>query len=164
MKHPIKALSLAVVLAIAALAYEPRSAEGAALGEQGLTDAQVATIKETIETWSQDLVDGDFEAWAAHWAEDAVLMPPGHDRVVGREQLVTYMKANYDAVATLTSTDWDFAGRDDLAVVTNNVTFTAKSGGGDGAPVHIKQIIVLRMHDDGAWLVQSVIFNMGAKG
>ena len=162
MKHLIMASSLAFVFAVIGISLPTASADtNTTLGEQGLSDAQVADIKETINVWTQDLIDDNFETWAAHWAEGGALLPPGHDRIIGRDNLIAYMKKTYDSVEKLTFSDWDVVGRDDLAVVTNNVRFDLKVD--SGGPIHIKQIIVLRLHDDGEWMVQSVIFNMDSQ-
>lgn len=128
---------------------------GNGLGAQGLPDAEVAAIKEVVETWTHALVVQDFDNWVTYWAEDGVLMPPEHDRVVGHSQLLAYMQANFMELESITFADWNVVGRDDLAVVANSFIVTPKS---DGQEVG-KQIIVLRTDDEGRWLVHSVVFN-----
>jgi uncharacterized protein (TIGR02246 family) len=135
-----------------------------ALGAQGLSDAEFAAIKKTVETWTHALVAQDLENWIAHWAEDGVLMPPDHDRISGRANMLAYLQANFGPLESITFADWTMAGRDDLAVVANTVTVTPKREAGAGAPVAGKQIIVLRAQDDGRWLVQTVIFNYDGDG
>ena len=126
------------------------------LGVQGLSDAEVATVKETIETWTAALVKGDLAAWTGFWAKDAVLMPPGHVAFTGNAERDAYAKANFQGLAKATFSDWTVVGRDDLAVVSNIITVERKA---EGAPIVAKQIIVLRRQSDGRWLVQDVIFN-----
>lgn len=135
-----------------------------ALGAQGLSDAEAAAIKDTVETWTHALVAQDLENWMAHWAEDGVLMPPDHDRVSGRANMLAYLQANFGPLESIAFADWNVAGRDDLAVVANTVTVTPKREAGSGAPVAGKQIIVLRAQNDGRWLVQAVIFNYDGDG
>jgi ketosteroid isomerase-like protein len=135
-----------------------------ALGAQGLSDTELAAIKDTVEAWTDALVAHDLDNWMAHWAEDGVLMPPDHERVFGRANMLGYIQANFGPLESMTFADWSMAGRDDLAVVANTVTVTPKSEGSAGAPVVAKQIIVLRAEDDGRWLVQAVIFNYDGNG
>jgi ketosteroid isomerase-like protein len=133
-----------------------------ALGAQGLSDTACAAIKDTVETWTHALVTQDLDHWMASWAEDGVLMPPEHERVSGRANMLAYLQANFGPLESITFADWTMAGREDLAVVANTVTVTPRSEGGAGAPVVGKQIIVLRAREDGRWLVQTVIFNYDA--
>ena len=67
-----------------------------------------------------------------------------------------YIQSNFKDVANATFTAWAVVGRDDLAVVTSNITWEYESG---GSPTTVKQLIVLRLHQDERWLIQSVIFN-----
>jgi len=133
---------------------------GDGLGAQGLPDAEVAAIKDVVETWTHALVAQDFDNWVTYWAEDGVLMPPDHDRVVGHSQLLAYMEANFMELESITFSDWNVVGRDDLAIVANSFIVTPKSARRSGMPEVGKQIIVLRTNDDGRWLVHSVIFNL----
>ena len=134
------------------------------LGAQGLSDAESGAIKNTVETWTHALVTQDLDNWMAYWSEDGVLMPPDHDRVFGRANMLAYIQANFGPLESITFADWNVAGRDDLDVVANTVTVIPKSEGGASAPVVGKQIIVLRAQDDGRWLVQTVIFNYDGNG
>jgi uncharacterized protein (TIGR02246 family) len=134
------------------------------LGAQGLSDAETAAIKDTVETWTHALVAQDLDHWMAHWAEDGVLMPPDHERVFGRANMLAYLHANFGPLASITFADWNVVGRDDLAVVANTVMVTPKNESGASTPVVGKQIIVLRTQDDGRWLVQTVIFNYDGNG
>ncbi len=130
------------------------------LGEQGLSDGDVAAIKLAVETWSNDLVVGDIETWQTYWDENGMLMPPDHPRVIGRDNITTFITANFGGLASLTLTDWEVAGRDDLAVAVTTVSWVTADG---EASDPAKQVIVLRRHDNGRWLVQTVIFNSDGK-
>lgn len=160
--HIGKAALMAAVIALATLA--PRASlesahaeEMSALGAQGLTDAEVRVIKETINAWTDALVHGDMSRWDKYWAEDAVLMPPGSARITGdAKRNALAASPPYDDIGSATFSDWDVVGRDDLAVVTNNITIEAESG---REPSTSKQLIIMRRHADGKWLVQAVIFN-----
>ena len=109
-----------------------------------------AAVKETIEVWTQDLEEKDYTGWLTHWNEDAVLMPPEHPRVEGRQQIEGFVRQNFGNVAQIVLSDWKIEGRGSLAVVTNDVSWDGETA---------SQVIVLRKHPEGAWRVQTVIFN-----
>ena len=133
-----------------------------ALGVQGLSDGEAVKIRRIIETQTQDLMANNFDNYALAWAEDGVLMPLGHPRVIGRDAIVDFVEANYPGGTMIRYSDWDVAGRDDLAVATNNARIAF--GGEPQEPQFIDQIIVLRRHADGRWLVQTAIWTLDRPG
>lgn len=144
---------LAAGLMTLPVAAQQPSADGSSLGVQGLTDDEANGIKSLIEAWTKDLQSGDYAAWAKYWARDAVLAPPDHERIVGEAGIADYVRKNFGSSTGFSFDDWSIAGRDDLAVVTNTLTWQ-----GNGGDATYNQIIVLR-RDGSDWRVQSVIFN-----
>ncbi|MEM7123026.1 MAG: DUF4440 domain-containing protein [Pseudomonadota bacterium] len=130
------------------------------LGDQGLSDSDVDAIKQAVETWSNDLVVGDIDTWQTYWDANGMLMPPDQPRVVGRDNITAFITANFGGLKSLTLTDWVVAGRDDLAVAVTTVSWVTADG---EASDPAKQVIVLRRHDGGRWLVQTVMFNSDGK-
>ncbi|MEM7123055.1 MAG: SgcJ/EcaC family oxidoreductase [Pseudomonadota bacterium] len=150
--------SIAAVVSIVSLAASAETASADEVGElgvQGISDAETEAIKQVIVATANDLAKGDFAAYAQYWVEGGVLMPMNHPRLVGRENIVKFVEANYTKGTEVTFSDWEFAGRDDLAVVTNNAHFMP---GDSGEVQKVDQIIVMRKQDDGQWMVQAAIW------
>lgn len=151
--------SLAVLcagfLALAAHNHGAKAQDGAppsTLGTQGLSDADASAIKSLVEEWTKDLQAREFGAWEKYWTKDAALAAPDHERMVGEAAIAAYVKENFPTATGFSFADWAIAGRKDLAVVTNTLTWQAS--GGDES---YDQMIVLR-HGAGGWRVQSVLY------
>ncbi len=156
---------VAAVVALAVAFLSPWNAvnrpalasEIGALGKQGLSNVEVTSIKQTIVAWTDALINGDLELWNSYWAPGSVLMPPGLGRITGAAMRNSLARTPpYDNIASATFSDWDVVGREDLAVVANNITIQPKSG---GPPNVSKQLIIMRRHGTNKWLVQAVMFN-----
>ncbi len=134
----------AVTIALAAssvsmLASSSKAETGTTASHNGLSNADVAAIKETFKKSTNALVEGNLEVWSEFWTEDAVLMPPGHRSVTGLSKLVDFARGSLADLEALTQSDWTFEGRGDLAVTTQMV-WTYKNG----ATKNGKQVVVLR--------------------
>lgn len=127
----------------------------ATLGTQGLSDDEVATIRQTIEAWTKDFAGDDFAGWEKYWTSDPVLAAPGVDRMVGKADITAYVKKTFAGRGSYTFSDWSVAGREDLAVVTNTITWEPTGGQSEA----LNQMIVLRREQSGDWRVQSVLYN-----
>ena len=124
-----------------------------------LSDAEVASIKETIQAFTRCLEAQEFAKWVTYWAKDGLLMPPGHPRVVGHDALVDFMRKNFGNVQSVALTDWRVMGEGGLAIVTTNVDWTAQA---EKQPSEaMKQLLVLSKDAAGKWLLKTVIFNTG---
>ncbi|MEM1129863.1 MAG: DUF4440 domain-containing protein [Pseudomonadota bacterium] len=153
-------LCLAIVLSaggLGGLSTPVQAQDAGGLGVQGLDDDDVAQIKQVITDWTDAFVAGNLSEWDSFWATDAVLMPPGQARIDGEGKLNAFASTPpFDDVASASFTDWDVVGRDDLAVVTNDITLMSET---TGTPSVAKQVIVLRRNANGNWLIQAVMFN-----
>ena len=124
------------------------------LGTNTLPDNVTDQIQKLIETWTDDLFAGRIAEWKSFWAEEAVLMPAGRERVSGLGDITDYVTQAFSPDLRYRFTDWSFTGRDDLAVATNHVELNA-----DGAASQtFNQMIVLRRDTDQRWRIQAVIF------
>ena len=142
--------------ALAVVAASAAAEDSGALGIQGLSDAEVEAVKSLILTQTEYLEEQDIPAYARTFTETAVLMPLDHPRVIGRDNIVAFVEQNMSEGATVTYSDWDVAGREDLAVVTNNATISSNNSG--SIPRVIDQIVVLRFHEASGWQVQTAIW------
>jgi len=74
-----------------------------------------ATAKAQDQTTIQNLNDqfgksfnaGDIAAVAAHYTEDAVVLPPGAEMVMGRNAILTFWKAAYEQIGDIKLTAVD---------------------------------------------------------
>ena len=122
------------------------------LGDDHLAVKDRTAIRQLIIEWTDEFADSRIDAWLDRWADDAVLMPPGGPRVHGRENLAEFA-ASFPMGSNYQFEDWNFAGSNDLAIVSNRISLQ-----GDSSDEQLfDQIIVLRQKSD-VWKIQSVIF------
>lgn len=117
-------------------------------------DPAVTAVIEDIETFTQCLIDKDFDRWLGYWAEDGVLMPPDQPNVVGRENIGTFVRSNFGDVQSMTLSNWAVEVAGDLAAAASDVVWHNGSGGGGAS----KQVIILRRGVDGRWVRKRVIY------
>ncbi|MEM8562444.1 MAG: DUF4440 domain-containing protein [Pseudomonadota bacterium] len=123
--------------------------------DSNLSSSDIQAIKHMMERWTTLLVKRDWLNWQTHWAEDGVLMPPDHERVVGRDNLVDFAANSFDVVKSYQFSNWTFDGKDQLAVVTNTIAVEFEEQDTSA----LNQMLLLGKAADGQWLVQKVIFN-----
>jgi ketosteroid isomerase-like protein len=115
--------------------------------------ADAPAIQNMIEEWTDALAQQNFPLWITYWTDDAVLMPPGHPRVLGLEAIDAYGRTDFPRTDAFSFSDWRIEGQGDLAVVTNNIEWDDQT---------LKQVVVLR-RVAGQWKVHIVMFNAGVK-
>ena len=121
-------------------------------------DSDEAAIVRSIETFMRLLLQGNFDQWSDYWAENGVLMPPGHPRVIGRADIEAYVRANFGGAESMTLSNWDIDVEGDLAVVTTDARWQ-NAKGQEGS---LKQLMALRRASDGRWIRTRVIYNFDA--
>ena len=124
-----------------------------------LSSADVAAIESIHNRFPSVLLRRDFDALAAFYTEDAVLMPPHHPAVHGRAAIKAWM-AGFPHVTDFKLTIDRVDGRADLAYSRGAYTMTFRP---EGAPAPIndrgKFIEVLRRQSNGDWLLEADTFN-----
>lgn len=128
------------------------------LGPQGLSDAEAGKIQYFLESWTENLHFGNIDEYAEGFVDDAVLAPPGHDRIVGSQAIAQFMKNMAEGTMQFEFSSATIVGRGDLAVAANTIVWDVP-GMNVIATERYNQIIVLRKGDDGSWKVQSMIYN-----
>lgn len=92
--------------------------------------------------------------WETFWTEEPVLMPPGQQRIAGADKLADYVTQSFKPGLRYSFSDWSFTGREDLAVVTNQIALSSDAA----ATLTFNQMIVLRQDSEQRWRIQTVIF------
>jgi len=128
-----------------------------ALGANTLPDGESDRLRSLIEAWTDDWVGGEMAEWETFWTEEPVLMPPGQQRIAGAGKLADYVTQSFAPGLRYRFSDWSFTGRDDLAVVTNQIALSSEGSDAEAATV-FNQMIVLRRDTDQHWRIQTVIF------
>lgn len=126
-----------------------------------------ADLKSAARALDEALVEralaGDMAGMVdAYYAEDAVLLPPGHPPLHGRAAILPYWEAIGQGLVTI-ALDTTTVDGDDQAgygVGTGQLAI----GGPDGAPVQetITYLLAYRRQADGAWKVVANMWNPAA--
>ena len=129
-----------------------------ALGANTLPDGESVRLRSLIEAWTDDWVGGEMAEWKTFWTEEPVLMPPGQQRIAGAGKLADYVAQSFQPGLRYRFSDWSFTGREDLAVVTNQIALSSDAAG----TLTFNQMIVLRRDSEQRWRIQTVIFTPAA--
>ena len=127
-------------------------------------ESDASAVRQAVETFARCLVEEDFSTWAEYWAEDGVLMPPGHPSVIGRARILAFVRENFHGVRSMSLSNWRIDGNGDLAVVTNDVHWQSDAGEGKEAAGGAKQFMLLARQGDGKWVRKIVIYNSDQPG
>ena len=106
--------------------------------------------------------NADWSAWAAaHYEENATLLPPGGPAVKGREAIARYL-GSFGKVTNFEVTDEEIGGGGDVAYIAGVYDMTFEVSG--QAPVRDtgKYIEVWRRQPDGSWRCHLDTFNSDA--
>ena len=144
-----KTPSALAVLALIGFMAEPAAAQSAK-----------ASIEAALVTFEEAFNSGDTAAVAAHYTQDAVLLPPDATRVDGREAIQNFWKGAMDSGLKdlrLEAVEVEESG--DLAYEVGK--FALSVPGKDGAPADVmgKYIVVWKKGPDGTWRLHRDIWN-----
>ena len=132
---------------------EPEAAEPA-----GLSDADLAAHEATTQAWVNAVLAGDFAAVAATYTEDAVLMPPNAEAVVGRAAIQAFFES-FPPISNIELHSTEIEGVGDLAYVRGSYTLTVTPEGADPINDSGKYIEIRRKQADGSWLLSRDQYN-----
>ncbi len=127
----------------------------------------MTTARDSIEATNKTLLESlsgrDAAGVAAHYTDDAALLPPDAARIDGREGIQGFWQALIDAGlgdVTLTTQEVD-----DFGEVANEVgTISATAPSEDGGRVQLagKYVVVWKRGGDGTWRLHRDIWNFDA--
>ena len=148
-----RSMLLAVlVLVVASTACQPPAEEEAS---GALSDADIAAIRNTIESFVQANLASDWAAAAALFTEDAVRMPQNAPMIVGRAAILASMEAEPMIYTQWSNTPLEIDGRGDLAYARGTYSLTVA----DMPQTVGKYVWLLRQQPDGSWLAAAGIWN-----
>lgn len=127
----------------------------------GLSEVDVAAIRDVGANYSRLMNARDFKGVAALYAEDAIILPPDHSPVEGRAAIQAFLEDDAplsDFRVQLIEAD----GRQDLAYARERVTFTLHSEGAPQTLGESKVLSIWRKRSDGSWEVLRDIWNPAA--
>ena len=121
------------------------------------SESDAAAIRQASSDFALHAEAGDWDAVAALYTEEAVVMPPGQETVIGRSAIL-------DLFSPLTISDFQLVtaeidGRGDLAFARGTYVWTVRVGDGEPVPDGGKWLTVWRKQADGTWLLSQDIWN-----
>lgn len=129
------------------------------LAQAGLTQADVAAIRESTNTFAKAALAKDYATVASLYTEDAVVNPPMEPAVKGRTAIRAWLE-KFPPLTEFKASIAKVEGRGDLAYVLGNMTMTMVP---PGAPAPVKDsgkyVEIRRRQVDGKWLIAVDIFN-----
>ena len=141
------------VIAIGAIGCQPVEQCGP------LTEADIAAIEETENAYIQHMLAGDWDAVAALFTEDAILMGFDEPLKTGRAGILEHF-AGVDSLTEFTITASHIQGEGGLAFLRWGYEVTGFVGGSE-EPISYtgKSIDILQRQPDGQWLFTLEIYN-----
>jgi ketosteroid isomerase-like protein len=126
---------------------------------EGLPAREIAAIRQVSCEWLRCVLARDYERVAKWHTEDAVLMPPNHPAVHGRDAIRQWSRQYPRAMEFEFSIEL-IEGRADIAYVRGTYRMKFQP---EGAPDPIedagKYVEIRKRQPDGSWLLAVVIFN-----
>ena len=128
--------------------------------EQDSTE-DIAAIESMSAARAKAFNEGNAEAIAIHFAEDAILMPPGQPAVTGRPAVASYYQAIFDEYAAELSSGYEEVKvSGDLAIGRGYAEVKlAPHAGGESVVSTAKYLNVLERQPDGSWKTTHDIWN-----
>lgn len=129
-------------------------------GGQALAQSAEEAIRNNLDAWEAAFDAGDGKALADLYTEDAVLLPPGAERVEGRGKIAEFWQGAIDS--GLEDPDLEaveVVESGDLAYEVGRLSITAPGEDGEPTPVSGKYVVIWQRGDDGTWRLHRDIWN-----
>ncbi len=156
-----RVLPLIIALAVVAGCGQPATPGDAGTGAGApatLTDADKAKIQESTDKFVAAFNAGDFDAMAACYTADGVLMPPNNPSVTGHEAIKAFI-ASMPKVKDFSITHDEIEGTGDRAIVYGKFAITFVMPDGTEVKDKGKFIEVREKQTNGSWLMTHDMFN-----
>lgn len=123
-------------------------------GSQGLDSASRGAIEATVDRYMAASTQGDAEALTALYADDAVLLPPDHEPIHGREAIGEFWREGTDTGLELSTLRLEVAGNVAYLIGRYHLPPTEQEEADSG-----QYVLCLKRQPDGAWKLTADIWN-----
>jgi ketosteroid isomerase-like protein len=152
MNRTVHVLTLVGFLAIIGAGCQPRASAG-------LSEAEMAAIRQTNESFAKSANERAWADLAALYAEDAVLLPQNGEAVNGRAAIQEWFSA-FPSFTDFKVETLEIEGRGDLAYVRGAYSMSmAPEEGGEPVADRGKYIEIHRRQPNGGWKISRDIYN-----
>ena len=132
---------------------------GCAPAPQDTTAEDLQAINAISKQWDDYFNSGNSAAVAALYAEEAKLLPPNNQMIVGRESIQEFFQAGFDAgVGDLQGTVIELSVSGDMAHVVGKYTLTIQPEEGEAISDNGKYMEIWR-RVNGSWKINTAIWN-----
>jgi ketosteroid isomerase-like protein len=129
--------------------------------KSALSDGDVTAIRANIDAYVKSLLASDWDAWGKTLLPDAVVMPPNHAPLAGRDAAVAYIKT-FPKLTALTPHPDEVTGEGDLAYVRGTYVLSMIFPNGSSASDSGSVVSIHRRQSDGTWLFSQLIWHPDA--
>ncbi|UCC71597.1 MAG: DUF4440 domain-containing protein [Gemmatimonadota bacterium] len=147
-----------VLLAALALALAGTACQPAAQAPAGLSDEDVAAIGESIGSFRDAVLAGDWAGASQLFAAEAVWMPPNAPLIEGPDAIRAAFEADAATYTAFTNTPTEIVGSGDVAYARGTYTLTV-AGMAEPISDSGKYLAIFRKQADGSWLAALDIWN-----
>jgi uncharacterized protein (TIGR02246 family) len=127
---------------------------GCADGHEAIDSASRGAIEATVDRYVAASNEGDAEALTSLYAEDAVLLPPDHSPIHGREAIGDFWRQGTDAGLEVSTLRLDVGGDVAYLVGKYRLPPTDQEEADSG-----QYVLCLKRQPDGAWKLTADIWN-----
>jgi ketosteroid isomerase-like protein len=129
--------------------------------KSALGNDDVTAIRANIDAYVKALLASDWDAWGKTLMPDAVVMPPNHAPLMGRDAAVGYIKT-FPKLTALTPQPDEVTGQGDLAYVRGTYVLSMIFPNGSSASDSGSVLSIHRRQSDGTWLFSQLIWHPDA--
>ena len=127
-------------------------------------NTDIAAIKEVLNQYAMGCTAGDLDLWMSLWANDGVQMPPDAPALVGKEEIRSAAKPEFDDLdmnlTILSIEDAKIFGGLGLTRCVYKLEVRPKAGGETIAAMpEAKALTLYQKQSDGAWKIVYDCFN-----
>jgi len=154
MRHKYPSLSLLVIMLAVPFLVSCTTAP-----PPDTTAEDIKAIKAANERWVDAINQGDAAAVAALYTEEAKLLPPNRQMIVGREGIQAHYQGIFDAGGRdLQLTVIELSVNGDMAHEVGKYTLTIQPEEGEAISDNGKYLVIWK-RENGSWKVDVAIFN-----
>jgi uncharacterized protein (TIGR02246 family) len=127
---------------------------GCAEGSQGVDSASRGAIEATVDRYVAASNEGDAEALIELYADDAVLLPPDHEPIHGREAIAEFWRQGTDTGLEINTLRLEVDGSVAYLIGKYRLPATEEEEADSG-----QYVLCLKRQPDGAWKLTADIWN-----